>query len=100
MNELESELEKLHQINFYTKRSFVLVDDLEKNISRVAVMIPSRNNYRNRLLVEWKDLTIQSNFLFFQKKKKYNQIISKLKDRNTLISAKLEELTIERDYLK
>ena len=41
-----------------------------------------------------------SNFLFFQKKKKYNQIISKMKDKNTLISAKLEELTIERDYLK
>ena len=35
-----------------------------------------------------------------QKKNKYNQLISKLKDRNTLLSAKVEELNIEKDYLK
>ena len=43
---------------------------------------------------------IFSGHFCFQKKKKYNQIISKMKDKNALISAKLEELTIERDYLK
>ncbi len=38
--------------------------------------------------------------LALQKKNKYNQLISKLKDRNTLLSAKVEELNIEKDYLK
>ena len=78
------------------------MDDLEKNISKITGCYYSVQKQLWEPFVSWMEIEIldYSNFLFFQKKKKYNQMISKLKDRNTLISAKLEELTIERDYLK